>query len=84
MEGGWIDKPLVVDLMGALRAGALSPFALHAEARDRHERPGPALGAYRVWDETNAREQAERGAAQPVGRAGTPRLRRLGVAPLAR
>ncbi len=55
----WIDKPLD-DLITAFRSGVLSPIDLYEEARERHERLGQPLSAYRVWDETHSRTQAER------------------------
>lgn len=58
MPDGFIDKP-IADLVAAFRAGDVSPINLYEQARARHERLGGALMAYRVWDEANARAQAE-------------------------
>ncbi|MDH3580891.1 MAG: amidase [Hyphomicrobiales bacterium] len=58
MANRWIEKPLG-ELGKALRAGKISSIDLHEEARTRHRTYGPALSAYRVWDETRARAQAE-------------------------
>lgn len=55
--GRWADKPLP-EIGAALRSGALSAADLFEECRAAHEKSGPALDAYRVWDEANAVAQA--------------------------
>ena len=58
MANRWIEKSLD-EILPALRSGALSPIVLYEEAHARHQAFGPALSAYRVWDEARARAQAE-------------------------